>query len=169
MLKPKKFTRVFILSMALLSHSTLAHCQLKTHKQLADSYLRQGRPAEAIVEYKEALSTDPSSTAIYFDLAIAYYSVNDVKDAVSALEKLIRLDPRDAEAAYNLGCLKLYQRDIPEAKHYLAKAKLHATPASRLTSLIDEASEFAKNLETLDARTQDAVCLFLLRTHPAMG
>ena len=134
------------------------------HKQLGDHYLQQSQTAAAINEYRQAITLNPTSTAVYFNLAIAYYSERHIKEAAAALEKLVALDPSDVEAQYNLGCLKLYQRDLETASACFQRAKQCCNRHPEFASLIDGGLEFVGHFKQLDPQTQDAVFLYLLQT-----
>lgn len=130
--------------------STSAYCQtFGEYKKTGDGYLRSGQSALAIGEYKKALALDSGSTAVYFNLAIAHYKERNLKETTTALEEVVRLDPNDAEAYYNLGCLKLYGRDFEAARDCFRKS--HA----------EDALELVGKLKNLDPQTQDAVLLSL--------
>ncbi len=130
--------------------STSAYCQtFGEYKEAGDNYLRSGKSDPAIGEYKKALELNPGSTAVTFNLAIAYYKKRNLKETVSALEKIIQLDPNDAEAYYNLGCLKLYERNFEAAYDCFKKA--HA----------EQILEFVGKIKSLDPQTQSAVLLSL--------
>lgn len=134
---------------ALLS-STSAYCQtFEEYKEVGDNYLRSGKSDLAIGEYKKALELNPGSTAVTFNLAIAYYKERNLKATISVLERIVQLDPNDTEAYYNLGCLKLYGRNFEAACDYFKKA--HA----------EQTLEFVGKLKNLDLQTQSAVLLSL--------
>jgi len=132
-------------------------------KLTADGHLRRDDTALAIDEYKRAIALAPSSTALYFNLAVAYFSERKLKEAASALEKLVELDPQDVEAHYNLGCLFLYQRDLEKAKSHLEKAKLCCDPDSRFAAPVLQSVAFIQELEKLDPLSRELVFLLVQR------
>ncbi len=145
-----KITGLMIVSAWVLLSPTNAYCRtFAEYKEAGDDHLRSDRSALAIGEYKKALELDPDSTAVYFDLAIAYYKEQDLKETVSSLEKITQLDPNDTEAYYNLGCLKLYGKNFGSACEYFKKAQAWGT------------LEFVVKLKTLDPQTQDTILLSL--------
>ena len=152
-----------------LHHPAIALCEPVNHKLTGDSYLRKKLFDPAIVEYKQAIAANPVSTDTYFNLAIAYYSMGNIKEASSTLEKLIALNPQDTEALYNLACLKLYQQDFETANLCLEKAKIYCNCDSQLTSLIDSSLAFMETFKTLEPKVQQALCLLLMQALPSTG
>lgn len=152
-----------IAGLLLACQAPAAFCETD-HKALGDRYLQQSQTALAIHEYRQAIALHPASTSVYFNLAIAYYSERDIKEATSALEKLVALDPGDVEAQYDLGCLKLYQRDLETARACFQRAKQCCNQQPEFTPLIDGGLKFVDHFKQLDPQTQDAVFLYLLHT-----
>lgn len=135
--------------------------QSASHQTLADDYLRAGKPDEAIMEYEMAVVDNPFSTAVYFNMAIAYYEVRNIEGAVSALEKLIALAPEDVEAHYNLACLKLYLHDEVGAKRHLETAHKLSKENTNFYPLIIRGLQFIEELSRTNTNEQDIV-FFLL-------
>ncbi len=131
------------------------------HKEIADSYLRQRKTAIAITEYKKALELAPSSTAVYFNLAIAHYADKNFREAALALEKLVSIDCKDVEAQYNLACLRLSEGNLENALLHLEQAKTCCPSASEFAPLISNAFEFIGKVKTMDGQAQQALFLLL--------
>ena len=129
----------------------------EAHRTAGNRCLEQGRTAAAISEYREALAADPSSTAVYFDLAIAYHSLSRTQEAASALEKLVELDPRDVEAYYNLGCLALYRGELGQAKLFFIKARTCRDRDPDFAPLVDQGLEFVDLISEKDPVTQKVI------------
>ncbi len=129
-------------------------------KVLADQQLRDGEILAAIENYKKALSSDSSARAVYFNLAIAYYTNNQIEEAAKNLETLAKLSPYDTEAIYNLGCLKLYLGDIQNAEKCFQDAALFCGPASRFKPLLENGLSFLNQVKQLDSEKRKM--LFLL-------
>ena len=165
----KKLGFLTILASVIIALPNVAFCQSIDHKATADQCLKEGRPTQAIVEYNEALLTDPSSTAVYFDLAIAYYSLRNTEKAEFALTKVVELDPNDIEALYNLACIKLYRRDIKAATLHFQEAKRRCAVTSEFAPLIQNGLDFIENLKNFDPQSQNALFLLLLQALPAQG
>lgn len=62
----------------------------------------QGNYDEAIESYEAILSNGETSAELYFNLANAYYKLNDVAPSVYFYEKALQLDPNDKEILNNL-------------------------------------------------------------------
>ena len=165
----KRLTFSTVLALAITGYPVIASCQSIDHKLTGDHYLKKGLFASAIAEYKEAITTNPSSTAIYFDLAIAYYSARNIDDATFALTKVIELNPNDVEAIYNLACLKLYQRNIKAATLHFEEAKRCCAITSEFAPLIQNGLDFIDQLKSFDPQTQDKLFYLLLQALPAQG
>ena len=143
--------------------SSTAFCEtFEGHKEAGDRYLRAGETNLAVAEYQRALSLNPASTAVCFNLSVAYYQSRNLKAATSALEKIVKLNPHDCEAYYNLACLRLYQNDTEGARQYLKEAKSCCDSNPEFTPLIQNTLEFAEKLTTLDPQTRGAVLLYFL-------
>ena len=138
-------------------------------KAAGDIFLKAGDPDRAIIEYERALSGDPRSTAIYFDLAIAYYMRKDVDETIRVLRALVLLDPADAEALYNLGCLMLYKEDLKSAKAYFWKASRLGGVHAEFVPFARNGLRFVRETERLDPPDRRAVCCFLLQSLPSIS
>lgn len=160
-----------IVGWALLSSPSLAFCETranqalpyKIYKTSGDNYLRQNKPELAISQYRKALRFGSTSPAIYFDLAIAYYLQKNFKETTLALEKVVQLDPKDAEAFYDLGCLKLCQRQLHEARISFEKARLLCSADSRFLPLANHGLDFLKAVNELDPAKQELFFELLLQ------
>lgn len=139
-----------------------AEPQISYSKIKGDVYLRRGQFASAAAQYEKALASNPSLLHAYFNLAIAYYALKDVERAVQTLEKLVKLDPEDAEAQYNLACLSLYREDLRKARSHFEKARCCPQRDARFVTLIQQGLEFLDQLETSDPSTQ-GLAFYLLR------
>jgi spermidine synthase len=71
---------------------------------LAGLYAMQGRPAEAVAAYKEAVSADPHSPAVHTQLAFALAQQGFSEEAIGYFQRAVELDPGDPRAFFNLGC-----------------------------------------------------------------
>jgi len=61
----------------------------------------QGRTAEALDEYRQALNLDPYDTNTLFNMGTVYLKINKPEQAARIFESLIKIDSRDTES-YNL-------------------------------------------------------------------
>ncbi len=161
-MKLKVYGLMMIIGAWVFLSSTSAYCQtFGEYKEAGDKCLRSGKSAIAIDEYKKALELNPGSTAVTFNLAIAYYKERNLKETISALERIVQLDPNDTEAYYNLGCLKLYQRNFEAARDCFKRAQACCGTNPNFACTIEQTLEFVGKLKTLDPQTQSAVLLSL--------
>ena len=134
--------------------SVLSAAELKTS---ADRLLKNGRVPAAIEAYRNALSLDPSFKEVYFNLAVANFTNQNFSEAMLCLEKLLILNPSDSEAAYNLACLYLYEKNIPKTRHFLEMATSCCPETADLKPLIQKTLGLLDRLQTLDPQAQDFV------------
>ena len=70
---------------------------------LATTFLRAGRPADAIAPLRDAALLQPSNPIIQHDLGLACLEVGRVPDAIAALQRAVASDPRYTDAYFRLG------------------------------------------------------------------
>src|SRR5580700_10270641 len=70
---------------------------------LATTFLRAGRPADAIAPLRDAALLQPSNPIIQHDLGLACLEVGRVPDAIAALQRAVASNPRYADAYFRLG------------------------------------------------------------------
>lgn len=114
-------------------------------KAQADTLLKRGQIDEAIPLYEEVIGRDKRFANAHYNLATAYYLQGNVIRAADALETFLTLRPRDGEALYNLGCLKLRQGNFFAAERYFQDAKA-CSSLDFLNQKIKEALDFLKGL-----------------------
>lgn len=64
---------------------------------------KQGKFAEAVKVYQEALRQRPEDAALHNNLAFAYASLGQYKESIEEYKKAIEYDPTLVDAYYNLG------------------------------------------------------------------
>ena len=158
---------VWLIGLFTLTSVPLGFCRSQAgteveYRLAGNHYLLQGNPKLAIEEYQKAITLNSHSTALYFNLAIALYTVGKIDAAAQALDKLLTLDPQDVEAQYNLACLRFYQQDTVKAEEHFEKAKLCCPSDPRFAPLINKGLEFLKELKDTDPSAQ-SVLFFLLQ------
>lgn len=107
------------------------------HKQVANNYVRDGLPREALVRYKAAikcldeipeedLKESPQLTKILINLlvnaAITYNKLDMPKSASKAAKRTLYLDPNNIKAYYQLIHARLIIGDYEKALNWLDKA-----------------------------------------------
>ena len=136
-------------------------------KVQADQLLKQGRIEQAISLYETVLREDGGFANAHYNLATAYYLKGELGKATESLKAFLHLRPNDAEALYNLGCLKIRLGDFDEAMKCFLKAE--NCPCSRLISRkIKEALRFTKGLRNENPQTQQLIA-YLLTLSPSSG
>ena len=119
-----------------------------------DHSLLAGNTSVAIAEYQKALKFIPQSSTTYFNLAIAFYAEKNIDGTASALEEVLKLNPKDIEAHYNLACLRIYQRNLQAAKLHFEQAKLCCLKKnSTFLPSIQQGLEFLAEIQKYDAKS----------------
>jgi tetratricopeptide (TPR) repeat protein len=70
---------------------------------LASTFLRAGRPADAIAPLRDAALLQPSNPNIQHDLGLACLEVGRIADAIAALQRAVASNPRYGDAYFRLG------------------------------------------------------------------
>jgi tetratricopeptide (TPR) repeat protein len=83
---------------------------------------REGRTAEAIPYFQEALKLSPDHLIALDNLGNAYRQQKQWDDARSTLEHAVAVGPKDAEANYSLGMVFAQLNDSDRAYDYLQRA-----------------------------------------------
>ncbi len=83
----------------------------QAHLERADAYRAEGKPAEAIIEYRNALQRDPDSAAAHFGLAQAYLASREPAKAYWEFHETVRLDPSNLDARVAYGNFLLFGKE----------------------------------------------------------
>lgn len=129
-------------------------------KVKADRILKQGEIVQAISLYEKVLGEDSSFANAYYNLATAYYLQGNIQKAAENLEEFVKLRPKDAEALYNLGCLKLRLGSFKEACVCFLRAK-RCPCRGCISKKIKEALLFMKDLHTQRPETQQLIAYLI--------
>jgi tetratricopeptide (TPR) repeat protein len=70
---------------------------------LATTFLRAGRPADAIAPLRDAALLQPSDAMIQHDLGLACLEIGRLPDAIAALQRAVATNPRYSDAYFRLG------------------------------------------------------------------
>ncbi len=81
------------------------------------------RPAEAIEDYNQAILIKSDYTEAYFNRAIAFYNFKDFEAAKLDFQKVLELDPDDAESLLGLGLTEKQLGNSIQACKYLLEAQ----------------------------------------------
>ncbi len=68
------------------------------HYNLAQTWQMKGNLKQAIFHYRWAVALNPHRKLFYYKLASAFYVDDQLKSAISVLEKVLSLFPEDAAA-----------------------------------------------------------------------
>lgn len=152
-----------LITAAPLQAATLAsHEKASDYQQQGNRFLLNGNARRAVRYYQKAIRWNNTSTANFFNLAVAHYSLKNLPAARQALRELVRLDPNDVEALYNLGCLSFYLNDLKDASQQFQKVEQMSSPSSFYAARADQALGLIRDLH--HATAQDKDLLFFLLT-----
>jgi tetratricopeptide (TPR) repeat protein len=85
------------------------------HYNLGTIYMKEGNYLQAIKDYEEAISLDPSFGEAYNNLGWIYYMVGDYDRAIRMGREAASLSPRSPVYRYNLGLFYLHKGLVGEA------------------------------------------------------
>lgn len=99
---PRRYTALLILCVALLSSTSHG---ASTPSEDAPQLASQGKFAEAVKKFEEAIRSDSKNASLFLGLGLAQQSLRKYPEAIQALEKAAKLAPNSADAFYSLGLL----------------------------------------------------------------
>lgn len=100
---------------------------------------------------QEDLSVVPDSADV-FDQAVTEYSAGHMPQAAKLFEQVLQLDPKNADAHFNLGAIREWGNDLNSAlKHYRAALVLKPND-SELTEAVRSVQFKLKNKTQIDAQ-----------------
>ena len=70
-----------------------------------------GDPQELVAMVDDAVAKNPQNKDLWNGRAIMFNSMKNYDEAIKSFEKVVELDPKDAQAAFNLGLLHIYKGD----------------------------------------------------------
>lgn len=92
-------------------------------EKLAQSYQESGDFENAEIAYTKLTQINPDNAKYFFSLMIRMYDTNGMPDKAAAVaERMIELDPNNADAYYNLGYMYVKQEKWQEAIPHFEKA-----------------------------------------------
>ncbi|MCF8414131.1 MAG: tetratricopeptide repeat protein [Melioribacteraceae bacterium] len=90
--------------------------------ELAHLLNDSGLYEKAIQRYKEYLATHPDNTDVLVDMGVCYFSLADYKNATTAMQKAISINPKHQIGHFNLGIVSFAQNKTAEAINWWEKA-----------------------------------------------
>jgi tetratricopeptide (TPR) repeat protein len=95
---------------------------------LGDAYRKKGQPESAIECYSKAVHFDPSFSAAYYGMGVAYLSMRDLTEAAVNLKKTLTLDPNNPLALSDMSDVMLMEKEpAEEAMRYAQRAVANAS------------------------------------------
>ena len=98
------------------------------------------------------LSNEPDPTDL-FDQAVKEYAAGKMPQAEKLFEKVIYLDPTNADAHFNLGAIKEWRNDLPSALSHYRAAMLAKPKDTEISDAIKAVQYKIKNRVSLEAQT----------------
>lgn len=95
---------------------------LEGHCKVGRQLFRQGKHAEAIQVFEQALQADPDQADVHDAIATAYFVVKQYDKAVEHFTRVTQLQPMDAKAYINLGAVFNRKEEFQKAADVLKKA-----------------------------------------------
>jgi len=86
-----------------------------THMARGEQYAKDGKHAEAIIEFKNVVQLDPNFAPAHWDLAKSYLATNQLREGYWELHETARLDPKNLDAKLQYGELSRLGGEKEEA------------------------------------------------------
>ena len=106
------------------SQSEAARQAAEEHYYSALDHYGEGRLAEAIADYRAAITADPTFLDAMHGLARAYQDTEQLDAAIEVASRITDLDPDDVLAHTSLSILVQRKGMVPEAEAEAAKARV---------------------------------------------
>ncbi len=111
----------------------VAHCNRGV------DFEHQGKPEDAVAEYRAAIRRNPRVALPHYNLGAALEAQGKLEEAVAEFRTAIRLKPDDAVAHFALGVTLKDQGKLEEAVAEFRKARTNAKRGSELAQAIERA------------------------------
>lgn len=113
-----------------------------------------GNPIESIRNLEKSLLLNQNNSAVYYELALSYASLNEANSAIKNLEEAVKIEPTNIYYRNFLGVLYMNQRMFEEAlDNQLYMLKTDSSNMSyrfQLALIYSNLSQFDKALENLN-------------------
>lgn len=131
--------------------------ELRQHMEQGDRYTDKKAYAEAILEYRIAVTADPNSGQARFKLAKAHESSGDLQNAYREYVRAADLLPNDPDAQLSAGRMLIGAKQYPEARQR-AEAVLARNPKNaEALALLGNALAGLKDLDAAITQLEEAV------------
>lgn len=87
------------------------------HYNAGNAAYREGRFADAVAAYEEAVRAGAGNSAVYYNLGNAYFRLGQIGRAILSYERSLRLNPRNDDARRNLDFVSLLITDRIEEEN----------------------------------------------------
>jgi Flp pilus assembly protein TadD len=115
---------------------------------LGEVLWHEGRTAEAIQHYREAVQAGPSYPYAWCGLGMALYANGQKEEGIACQRQALKLNPENPQALVNLGLLLLWEGQPAEAEQVLRRA-VEARPG-----FAEAHADLALALEALDREVE---------------
>jgi Flp pilus assembly protein TadD len=93
----------------------LASCQSRPEVERGDALFAEGRNAEALAIWQQALAKHPTSTRLLTQIATAQVRLKRFEDAEATMKRAVALEPDNAKVRQNLALVYLWKKDLDKA------------------------------------------------------
>jgi len=129
-------------------------CLLLALPVSADNHMRANSVSKKAMLLKPLTpQVDLSNEPDLFDQAVKEYAAGKMPQAEKLFEKVIYLDPTNADAHFNLGAIKEWRNDLPSALSHYRAAMLAKPKDTEISDAIKAVQYKIKNRVSLEAQT----------------
>ena len=103
------------LLLASASLVVLSACQRSPEAERGDALLAEGKNAEALAAWQEALAKQPTNTRLLTQVATAQVRLGQLNEAEATMQRAVALEPDNAKVRQNLALVYLWKKDLDKA------------------------------------------------------
>lgn len=118
-----------------------------TYFNRAEQYKKEGDSQETIIQYRNAISVQPSHFEAHFYLANELFKVGQYAEALKHYDLAVTIQPNSAPALYNLGFTLYLERQSETAISFLERAVSHNPQHTRARMLLGNIFVHKQQLE----------------------
>jgi tetratricopeptide (TPR) repeat protein len=135
------------------------HPEAERHQQAGCRLIREGKPTEALAEFREAIRLDPRHTDAHGNLGVALAHLRKLPEAEAAFRLAIRLDAANTTMYVNLATCLLQQNKLTESEEWSRQAIQLKPDHAEPHRLLGSSLESRRQLEPAEAAFREAVRL----------